>query len=197
MIGRKVVVAAYNVALAVLWHWTQLVVVDWMFWWTTPTKGAVPKLVWHVAQALEANTFAPRLMASTAISIEPYAVIKKIGVSKPRARSCSRTFNPEPSGRRNFFTQQKPCCKSRHYIANCGDGHYVAEVRPTEQSHVGDGPENQQCDAQRDPRMEERGDQGERRIADIAQLGHAFGKSRISGYITEYGEDRKEPGLSS
>jgi hypothetical protein len=50
LIGRKVVVAAYNAALAILWHWTQLVVVDWMFWWTTPTKGAVPKLVWHVAQ---------------------------------------------------------------------------------------------------------------------------------------------------
>jgi hypothetical protein len=45
LIGRKIVVAAYNAALAVLWHCTQLVVEDWMFWWTTPTNGAEPKLV--------------------------------------------------------------------------------------------------------------------------------------------------------
>ena len=46
----SVVVLAYSAALALLWHWAQLVVLDWIQLWMLDTVGAVPKAVWQLPQ---------------------------------------------------------------------------------------------------------------------------------------------------
>ena len=45
-----VMVEAYLAALAVLWHWTQLPVLDWILAWIAALVGATPQLVWQESQ---------------------------------------------------------------------------------------------------------------------------------------------------
>ena len=49
-IGFSAVADAYCAALALLWHWAQLLLLDWIQLWMLPTVGIVPNGLWQLLQ---------------------------------------------------------------------------------------------------------------------------------------------------
>src|SRR6185312_1027333 len=102
-----------------------------------------------------------------------------------------------PALERDVFAEEPSPGEGGENVSDGSDGQDVTEIGPAQKSHVARSPCDEQGDADRDPGMEKRADQGERRIAGIADLLHAFGESGVSGDVGEDDDGREQTGFGS